>query len=73
MTPQQFLEKYGSDNRYQAIIKTVPPGPGGRELLFGFERNKRSRKYRVKHLLPSPIDMAQLAKGPIKATAENIK
>lgn len=65
MTPKEFLEegeRLGLDVR--AIKKEVPVG-SGRYMLLGFERSKRSRKYREKFLLEKPIWMDELAKGPI--------
>lgn len=70
MTVQEFIRR-GEKNGWAmiAIVKEIPPG-SGRKMLFGFEFKKSSRKYRQKYMLPSPILLSELAKGPIKKSTD---
>lgn len=61
------IQKLLRKGRLKAIIKNVT----GRRMLIGFERNnRRSRKYRIKHMT-SPVDLDALGKDTKQLVEES--
>lgn len=54
------IMQLAAQGKLKAIIKQMPGRP---RMLFGFERDRKSSKYREKFLLRSPVDLDQLGKA----------